>query len=205
MRKTTSILLAVLLLCGSLMTGCTQTAEQTTEESSSSSVSATEETGTQDVQEEKEETEESSDEETSDTEEAAQDVIGTVTAVEEGSVTLTVYTAADGEAITDYTRVDLDVLDTDGTAYTVEISDETVYYTTEPDTYLPADAASVAVGEMIAVTAGTDGAQWIIVLTDMQDEEEADDTETEESETEETEEASTEEDTADAEESADEA
>lgn len=190
MKRTISLVLAAMIICSMALVGCTDTETTSSEDSSAVSVET----------EESFEEEESSEEE-SEAEELTGEVVGMITAVAEDSITIDVYVTESGDAIEDYTRVDLDTLSADGTSGAVSVTDETIYYTTEPSTYNTTDLESLAEGDMIAVTTGSDGVQWVIVLSDMEEASEEEEEVSEE--TDGTEESTAEEESAETEESAD--
>lgn len=198
MKKLISMMLSAVLLCSSLLIGCTDT---TDEESSASTQTTTVQTvTTEDTEDETEEASEEAEESTEATEETEEeteetveeDVVGLVTAVDEESITIDVYTTDTEEAIEDYTQVDLDTLVADGTTYEIELTEDVQFYATEDGEYQTIEADAVLADDMIAWITGTDGARWVVRLSDLEEEtaeeteEVTEDTEEAESETEET-------------------
>ena len=141
-RLGATALVLSLALCGGLLAGCST---QTTQESEEPS-------------EEIQESEEPS-------APANEDAIGQVTGVsEDGVISLEYYEAA--EPVEDYAALDPATLTDAGESGEVTPDSDARYYVVDGGALADAAAEDVTAGSMIAVTAGEDGVQEIILLTD---------------------------------------
>lgn len=155
-----SVLMVLSLLAG-MLTGCSDTNNTYDDYQNDTSIST-------------------NNDDTQDVVTLAEDVIGEVTYVGDGYLSLTTYVS--GSTVSDYAVLDISTLTEVGGMDYVYPEADTGYYTVSDAMLVTAAYEDITAECLIAVTTGTDGVQQIIILKEAADEVATDDTEVEDTE-----------------------